>query len=80
MNLFNTSCKKATYLVSKKEENKLTWLEKIKLNGHLAICSVCRRFEQQSGFIGNNAKNTHEYFHAVLSQEAKEKIKPLLKD
>ena len=80
MNFFNISCKKASFLVSKKEENKLSWLEKIKLHGHLSICSICRRFEQQSGFIGKNAKNIHVYFHAALSHEAKEKIKAVLKD
>ena len=80
MKFFNISCKKASFLISKKEENKLSWFEKIKLQGHLTICSVCRRFEQQIGFIGKNAKNIHENFHSALSAEAKEKIKAVLKD
>lgn len=80
MNLLNISCKKATLLVSKKEENKLSWLEKIKLRGHLAICSVCRKFETQSGFIGRNAKYLHEHLHAHLSPESKEKMQEVLKD
>jgi len=78
MNFLTISCKKATYLLSKKEENKLSWLEKIKLRGHLTICSLCRKFEQQTGFIGHNAKHTHE--HAVLSVEAKLKMQQVLKD
>lgn len=72
------SCKKATYLLSKKEENKLSWLEKIKLRGHLTICSMCRKFEEQPGFIIHNARHTHA--HSVLSTEAKEKMQALLND
>ncbi len=76
MNPLNISCKKATYLISKKEENKLSWLEKIKLRGHLAICSLCRKFESQTGFIGRMAKHTH--IEAALSPEAKERMQDVL--
>lgn len=72
------SCKKATYLLSKKEENKLSWLEKIKLRGHLTICSMCRKFDEQTGFIIHHARHTH--VHSVLSAEAKEKMQAVLKD
>ena len=71
------SCKEATYLVSKKEESKLTWLENVKLRSHLSICSLCKKFEQQTGFIILNIKHTYE--NRVLSNEVKEKIKSLLK-
>ncbi len=74
------SCKKATYLVSKKEEKKLSWIERWQLRAHLAMCSLCRKFEMQSGFIGRNAKHLHEHLHATLSPEAKEKIKAVLKN
>ena len=80
MNLLNITCKKATLLISKKEEHKLSWLEKWQLRGHLTICSLCRKFEQQSSFIGRSAKILHEYIHAPLSPEAKEKIKAALKE
>ena len=70
------SCKEATFLLSKKEENKLSWLEKIKLRSHLSICSLCRRFEQQTGFIILNAKHTHEI--AFLSNESKDKMQSAL--
>lgn len=72
------SCKEATYLLSKKEENKLSWIEKIKLRSHLSICSLCKRFEQQTGFIILNTKHTDS--NAVLSMEAKEKMNSFLKD
>lgn len=76
MNPLNISCKKATYLVSKKEENKLSWLEKISLRGHIAICSMCRKFESQTGFIGRMAKHTH--IETFLSPEAKERMQEVL--
>ena len=74
MNPINISCKKATYLLSKKEENKLSWLEKIKLRAHLTICSLCRRFEQQTGFIILQVKQLQQADHVVLPAEAKEKM------
>ena len=80
MDFLMISCKKATLLISKKEENKLSWIGKWQLRGHLTICSLCRKFEQQSGFIGRNAKLLHEYIHATLSPEIKEKIKAALKE
>jgi hypothetical protein len=77
MNLFMISCKKATYLLSKKEENKLSWLEKLKLRSHLTICSICRKFEQQTGFIILNTKHVH--VDATLSIETKEKMETAVK-
>lgn len=78
MKFLGTTCKKATLLLSKKEENRLTWLEKLRLRGHLAICSMCRKFGEQTGFIVQHAK----HFHAdvVLPAQTKEKIRALLKD
>jgi len=76
MGLLTISCKKATYLVSKKEENRLSWLEKIKLRGHLTICSLCRKFEQQTGFIGFIAKKI--YTHEPLSPKVKKRIQQVM--
>jgi len=44
-------CKKATFLLSKKEEAKLTWLEQVRLTAHLGICQSCKRFEKQTILI-----------------------------
>ena len=78
MNFLNISCKKATLLVSKKEENKLSWLEGIKLRAHLTICSICRRFEIQSKWIGHHAHHAH--IDTILSPESKQKMQNVLKD
>lgn len=78
MNLLHTSCKKATYLVSKKEEGKLTWLESIRLRSHLSICSLCRKFEEQSAFIGKMAKDAAQQL--TLSADAKNRIRKSLEE
>jgi len=72
MGLFSISCKKATYLSSKKEEGKLSWVEKIQLRSHMTICSLCRLFEQQSQIIAHHAK--HAECTDKLSDEAKRRI------
>jgi hypothetical protein len=76
MGLLNISCKKATYLVSKKEEGKLNWIESIQLRSHMAICSLCRLFEEQSKFIAKHAKHIHS--EATLSEAQKKKIEQAL--
>lgn len=67
------SCKQATYLISKKEATKLNLAEKIRLGMHLFMCSICRRFEQQSNFIGRMARKMQ--VHAELPETSKEKMK-----
>ncbi|MCB0697259.1 MAG: hypothetical protein KDC07_07835 [Chitinophagaceae bacterium] len=50
------SCKEATYLVSKKEQGKITIAERIRLSLHLMICKFCKRFEKQNKIITEHAK------------------------
>jgi hypothetical protein len=42
------NCRKATFLIEKRQAGKITLREKIELRIHLAGCSVCRTFELQS--------------------------------
>lgn len=78
--LLNITCKKATYLVAKKEDGKLGFIDTIKLKLHLAICSACRLFEKQSWFIKLNAQHhNHEHLDITLSDTAKEKMDIALK-
>lgn len=42
------SCKQATDYISKKEEGKLTLFQRYQLWRHLAICSLCKRFDKQN--------------------------------
>lgn len=78
--LIHITCKKATYLISKNEESRLTILEWIRLQIHLSICSLCKLFQIQTKTIGDNAKHTHEYKHLKLSDSVKEKIQQQLMD
>jgi len=78
MSLLNISCKKATYLVSKKEQGKINLFDRITLRIHLGICSLCKRFEQQIGFIISNTKHTR--IEEKLSEEVKERIKKVISD
>jgi hypothetical protein len=77
--LLNISCKKATYLISLKEEKAIGFLNNIKLKLHLGICSACRLFENQSWFIKINANHNHEHLDVTLSEEAKQKLSTALK-
>ncbi|MCA6450461.1 MAG: hypothetical protein IM584_06185 [Chitinophagaceae bacterium] len=76
MKFLMISCKKATWLVSKKEEKRLSWHEKWQLRAHMALCSMCRRFEEQSGFIARMARQIH--VHETLSDTSKEKMQQAL--
>lgn len=73
-------CKKATFLMSKQEEGRLTVIEKMQLKLHLCICDFCTRFQKQVKFFTGNAPHTHEHVHASMRDEKKEMIKEMLKD
>ena len=45
------NCDKATYLLSKRETEKLKCAERIKLRMHLVSCKYCRMFAQQTRYI-----------------------------
>jgi len=60
------NCKKATFLIEKKQIGTISLREKLELKIHLAGCSVCRIFEQQSTKINEMVKNL---FHTNNQQE-----------
>jgi hypothetical protein len=60
------NCRKATLLIEKKQIDKLTLREKLELKIHLAGCSVCRTFEQQSIMIN---KMVHQLLHSAQHPE-----------
>ncbi len=45
------NCKDATYLVSKKQETKISFVENIQLSLHLLVCKVCLFFSKQTNFL-----------------------------
>lgn len=74
------SCEKATFLITKKEEGKLTFKESLQLKLHLGICDFCKRFNQQTKFFTGRSKQLHEHSNAALSPEKKQAIQSLMKD
>lgn len=50
------NCKKATFLIEKKQAGAITFREKLELKLHLAGCSVCRIYQQQSIMINKMLK------------------------
>jgi len=73
------NCKKATFLIEKKQIGSISMREKMELKIHLAGCSVCRIFEQQSIVIN---KLVHDLFHEPKLSEFKldDKYKNELQD
>lgn len=47
------NCKKATFLIEKKQETALATREQLELKFHLAGCSICRVYQKQSILINN---------------------------
>lgn len=66
--------------MSKKEEGKLTPVERLQLKMHLSICDFCTRFEKQTKFFSKNSTHLHDHTNAKLSDQKKDEIKSLLKD
>lgn len=60
------NCRKATFLIEKKQLTALTFKERVELRIHLTGCSFCRRFQKQS--IGIN-KMVYELFHSAADRE-----------
>lgn len=62
------NCRKATFLIEKKQLAPLTVRENLELKIHLAGCSICRRFQQQSIMINTMI---HRIFKASNPNELK---------
>jgi hypothetical protein len=72
------NCKQATLLSLKKEEGKISILERAKLSYHLLYCSYCRNFVKQSSIINDIGKGIIDSFFThpphTLSAKVKESI------
>lgn len=83
MNIF--SCRAASELVSNSLDRKLTWGERITLQLHLMICSLCTRFQKQlrilrdvTNHIHRNSAKSELPIEARLSPETRDRIKRAL--
>jgi hypothetical protein len=71
------NCRKATYLIEKKQLTEITMREKIELKIHLAGCSICKTFEKQSLVINQMVRNLFNanVVDAKLDDEFKKELK-----
>lgn len=77
-NLFMYTCKEATYLISKKEEGKLTFIQNVKLRMHISMCKFCKLFEKQNKYIIDNIRKLNDK-EIKLPSEIKNNISENLK-
>lgn len=77
------ACDKASYLISRNIENKLSFKEKIQLKAHLLSCHLCRKYEKDINALNSYLKN-EEYLSCPchhLDAKQKENIQShILKD
>ena len=62
------NCRRATFLIEKKQLGSLTLRERLELKIHLTGCSVCRMFQRQSILINRLIK---DIFRTAPSGERK---------
>jgi predicted anti-sigma-YlaC factor YlaD len=67
------SCKEAVNYILKKEERKLSLLQRMSLWRHLAICSLCRIFSVQNAML-NEAMKQRAGKALTLTEDEKEQI------
>lgn len=60
MNKLFLSCLKATELIEKKFDIKLSFSERMQLKAHKMMCNACRIYEKQSLVIEKGLKNDNE--------------------
>jgi len=82
LNRIAYNCKKATLLIEKKQSGVLSLREKLELKIHLAGCSVCRLFEQQSIEINRIYKLyfTESSRHKKLDDQFKDRLAAEIKE
>lgn len=76
------NCKQATFLIEKRAFGKISAAEALQLQVHLAGCSVCRTFQQQSLLINRlfagfqpDEFSLDEDFKTGLKQRIKKEMK-----
>ncbi|MGY3053285.1 hypothetical protein ACVWYG_001483 [Pedobacter sp. UYEF25] len=71
------NCKKATFLIEKKQTGKITIREQLELKIHMMGCSLCRIYEKQSLLINKMVKDffsSQEEEKSSLDEKFKKKL------
>lgn len=64
------SCQEATRLTEQKWNQKLSFLEQVRLDAHTALCEACKNYQAQSQLIDNSLKkNLHENNLTLIENE-----------
>ncbi len=76
------SCKTAVDYISKKEEGKLSLIQRFQLWRHLAACYLCKRFENQNKTMIDNIKShsSSNYINESLNLDEKQSIIKVLEE
>ena len=84
MNKVMLSCDTATYLITRSEYEKLSFIKKIQLKMHLAGCKYCRRFAAQSKYISEQLNKIRDpetqKLSVCLTEQQKQKINLAIED
>ena len=78
------SCEEATFLISKKQHQKLTFKENLQLKMHLFSCYLCRRYEKEIAVLTQSFSKMKSDAEAEpprikLSEAQKQKLDETLK-
>lgn len=78
------TCEKAAFLISKSQDQKLTFSEDVQLRMHLMGCRFCRAYERDLGLLSDSIRHYREKPEKEppmeLARSKKEKIKEHLRD
>jgi len=70
------SCREATLIMAKREENKLSFTERLNLFIHTSMCSLCSKFQKQTSKIGKESRHIHA--EQILPDEVKDRLQKLI--
>ncbi len=70
----NINCKAATQMISKREEKRLGMIERLQLQLHLMICSLCKLFAKQNETIIKSITELEKKSAASLTESEKQQI------
>jgi hypothetical protein len=72
------SCKEAVGFILKKEEGRLSLMQRISLWRHLAICSLCRIFSTQNALMNQAMKKRKEEQLTMTEGEKESMIRNII--
>ena len=85
MEIFKMSCKDVYPLISENQDHPLTFLSRMRLNMHLAICGLCETYQKQLEILcrvartqGEDETKAHE--KTSLKPEIKEKLQKWIEE